>query len=420
MKVLPVRTTLSLPARAGLSPALVIMGALAALVLACSVGLDLVLLPHDGGLGRDFSAFYAAGLALRHGLDPYNWSQIGVIEAHMRSIGDPRQPYAFNAYANPPLFASVMAACTTLTDRQAYVAWIVVTGVAMLAGAVLLMRSYGVRGYGWMTLLFLVTPVPVICLFLGQQTPLLLCALGSALAALRAQRPLLAGTIMTVGWIKPHLLFPLMLVIVAMLGWRVARRLIAGFAGVSLLLGLLSWLTTGGALFASWGRTLALFGRTVDTFQPLLSSLAGLYFSVAGRPWSSYLALGCLALWCFVAALVARRARQAGLTPDDDEWLRLFSLALVAWLLLTPMVHPADLVLIVPALLVVLGRRLERLADPLVRLALCALLTAPEADLLGFRPNYVLTYSVLVPLTLLVALRPWRALSTRGLAQSRD
>ena len=38
------------------------------------------------------------------------------------------------------------------------------------------------------------------------------------------------------------------------------------------------------------------------------------------------------------------------------------------------------------------------------------LLVAPEADLLGFRLNFVLSYSVLVPLTMLVALRPWQTL----------
>ncbi len=397
-------------ARSTWTPPLVILGVLAVVVLCCSVGLDLVLLPHDGGLGRDFSAFYAAGLALRHGQDPYSWAQIGRIEAHMRSIGDPRQPYAFNAYANPPLFALLMDLCAPLGDRLAYLLWVIVTGAALLVGSVLLMKSYGVRGRGWAALLFLVTPAPIICLFLGQQTPLLLLGLGAALAAVRSDRPVLAGVFLTIGWIKPHLLFPLALVMVAMLCWGARRRLLAGFGGASLVLAALSWLTTGGALLASWGSTLVLFEQNMDTRQPLLSSLAGLYLSVAGRPWSIYLAVGCVAAWVVCAALVVRRTRRTGARPCDDEWLRLFSFALVAWLLLTPMVHPADLVLALPALLVVLGRRLEYLSDTRVRLALCAILVAPEADLLGFRPNYVMTYSVLVPLALLLALRPWQAL----------
>ena len=64
-------------------------------------------------------------------------------------------------------------------------------------------------------------------------------------------------------------------------------------------------------------------------------------------------------------------------------------------------------------LLVLLGRHLGGLADPRVRLALGVLLVAPEVDLLGFRPNLWLSYSVLVPLTMLIALRPWHLVGDR-------
>jgi hypothetical protein len=100
-----------------------VMALLAALVLLCSVALDLVLLPHDGALGHDFSAFYAAGLTLRQGHDPYNWPQLGATEAHLRSVGDPRQPMGFNPYANPPLFTWAMAAFTVVPEGPAYVIW---------------------------------------------------------------------------------------------------------------------------------------------------------------------------------------------------------------------------------------------------------------------------------------------------------
>ena len=114
------------------------MAVLAAVVLLCSVVLDLVLLPHDGGLGHDFSSFYAAGLTLRHGHDPYSWAQLGATEAHLRSIGDPRQLMGFNPYANPPLFAWAMAAFTVVPERPAYVIWLAAMVAAMLAGVALL------------------------------------------------------------------------------------------------------------------------------------------------------------------------------------------------------------------------------------------------------------------------------------------
>ena len=266
---------------------------------------------------------------------------------------------------------------------------------------------------GWALLIFAVTPAPVIGYFLGQQTPLLLVALAAALTALRHKRPALAGVVLTVGWIKPHLMFPIALVLVATLGRPQARRLLGGLLCASTLLGLASWLVTGEALGIAWLRDLSLYGHTLDTVQPDLSSLAGVYLSVVGRPWSAYIGAALVGAWLLFAALLVRKARRKGLAPSDDAWLRLVALALASWLLATPYAHPADLVLLVPALPVLLGRRLEGLADARVRLALGMLLVAPEADLLGFRPNLWLSYSVLVPLTVLIALRPWRIVGER-------
>jgi hypothetical protein len=308
---------------------------------------------------------------------------------------------------------------------------------AVLGSVALLTSSYGMGRRGWALLVFAVTPAPVIGYFLGQQTPLLLVALVAALAALRHKRPALAGVLLTVGWIKPHLIFPLVLVLAAMLGWPRACRLLAGLLCASTLLGLASWLTTGAALFSAWVRDLALYGHTLDAVQPDLSSLAGVYLSALGQPWtgcrpagagttrsagcmygvvsshdvSAYLAAAIVGAWLLFAVLLVRKARRAGLAPADDGWLRLVSLALASWLLATPYAHPADLVLLAPVLPVLVGPRLERLADARVRLALGMLLVAPEADLLGFRPNFVLSYSVLVPLAMLVALRPWQTLT---------
>jgi hypothetical protein len=394
------------------------MAVLAAVVLLCSVALDLVLLPHDGGLGHDFSAFYAAGLTLRHGHDPYSWAQLAATEAHVRSIGDPRQPMGFNPYANPPLFAWAMAALTVVPERPAYVIWLAAMVAAMLASVALLASWDGMGRRGWALLAVAATPAPVIGYFLGQQTPLLLVALAAALTALRHKRPAPAGILLTVGWIKPHLMFPIALLLVAMLGRPQARRLLAGLLGASTVLGLASWLLTGEALGLAWVRDLSLYGHTLDTVQPDLSSLAGVYLSVVGRPWSAYIGAAIVGAWLLFAALLVCKARREGLAPADDRWLRLFGLGLASWLLATPYAHPADLVLLAPVLPVLLGRHLGGLADPQVRVALGVLLVAPEADLLGFRPNVWLSYSVLVPLTMLIALRPWRIVGERRSAGS--
>ncbi len=380
--------------------------ALALLFMVSSVLWDVMVLSGDPVVGRDFGAFYAAGVTWLHGHDPYSWAQIAATEAHLPSIGVPRAPMPYNTFANPPLFAIAMAACAGLGPRAAYLVWLALMAAALLCGIVVAARSLLSGRHVWLPALFALTPIPVIALVLGQQTPLLLLGLAVALAALRRSRPALAGACLSVGWIKPHLVVPLVLLIAVMLRWREAPRLLAAFGGATLALCAASLLTGGGTLLWSWLRDLTRYGQTMDAVQPDLSSLAGLYLSVTSRPLSTVLEAGCIVAWCALAALIARATRRSRLDPSSDIWLCYFAIGLCAWLLAVPYAHPHDLVLLAVALPPLLGRDLRNLRGSLTRVALCLLLVAPEADLLGFRPTFVLSYSVAVPLAFLLALRP--------------
>jgi hypothetical protein len=216
----------------------------------------------------------------------------------------------------------------------------------------------------------------------------------------------LAGVVLSVGWIKPHVFFPCVVVMVALLGWRVALRIVGGFLGATALLGAASWLLAGGPLFVAWIRELLDFGRTAAQAQPGLASLAGVYLSLLNPPWTRLAAVLLVAAWAGFALLLVRAARRARVTPDDDAWPRLVGLALAAWLLAAPYIHIPDMLLIGAALPALLGRQGQGLADGRVRLALGLLMAAPEADLLGLRLNYILCYSTLVPLAVIWALRP--------------
>src|SRR5581483_8773382 len=154
------------------------------LVLLSSLLLDAVLLPGDHALGRDFAAFYAAAVAWLHGYNPYDWAQLGQVEAHLRAVGDAHAAMTFNSFAYPPLFAWAMSPFTVLPPRPAYGLWLALMIAALLAGLLLAGRAHGLRRPAWL-LLFAVSPASIIALFLGQQTPLLLLALAAALAALR-------------------------------------------------------------------------------------------------------------------------------------------------------------------------------------------------------------------------------------------
>jgi len=387
-----------------------LVGILGAIVLSSSVTLDLLLLSHDGSLAHDFSAFYAAGLVVRAGGNPYDAGQLAAVEAHLPAVGDPAQVVGFNSYANPPLFAWFMSAMTRLPQAPAYLIWTVVMLAALIAAIVLLGDRR--RSALWWLVLVL-SPASVICLFLGQQTPLLLLALVGALRAVRRQAPLLAGALLSMAWIKPHLLLPVIVLMVALLAAGDRRRLLAGLGGASLLFAAVSLLLTGPGLTGAWLQTLVAYGRSLDQNQPDLSSLAGLYLSIVGRPWSLLLEGASILVWLSWMVWLVRQAPRSGLGGHDGRLSRAIAVGLAGWLLLLPYVHPHDLVLLAITLPVLLEPGAPGLADATTRVAACMSLIAPEADLLGFRPNFVLSYSVLVPLSLLVALRPWR-LDTSG------
>jgi hypothetical protein len=386
-----------------------VLTALVALLLIVSLTITPREPPRYSTLGVDFLAFYAAGLTLGHGHDPYNQRYLGATEAQLHSIGNPHQGIGLNPYANPPLFAWAMRAFTGVAAPGAFAIWFALMVIALLVALVLMARSYAVRGRGWAVVLFAATPAPVWALYFGQQTPLLLLSLAGAVAALRRSRPTLAGVVLSACWIKPHLLLPLVVVIAALLARRLALSFLLGFCGSSALLTIASLFLTGSRLSGAWAHTLLFRSSTIAT-QPVVSSLAGLYLGAIGRPWSVLLPVLLAGLWLAFVALLVRQARRTGVAPGDDAWLSVVSSALCAWLLATPYAHPADLVLVGVALPVLLGRRLERTGDPWVRVALIALLIAPEGDFLAPHLTYAFSYSVFVPFALLLALRPWRAL----------
>jgi hypothetical protein len=156
------------------------------------------------------------------------------------------------------------------------------------------------------------------------------------------------------------------------------------------------------------------YGNTIGT-QANISSLAGIYTGSIDHTWATILSAGLVALWVAEALRLVWHARRLGLTPDDDRWWWAVARIVVAWLCVTPYTHPPDLVLAAVAVPLLLGRRLEGLADDRARLALGVLLAVPELDFLGFRVNYVFCASLLMALTLWWALAAReRAILSRG------
>lgn len=83
-------------------------GALSMASLGLTLLLHVILLPSNEILGQDFIAFMAAAKCVAHGLDPYNWSNIQLYEAHMPRLDGGGTGIAFDTYASPALFAWVL------------------------------------------------------------------------------------------------------------------------------------------------------------------------------------------------------------------------------------------------------------------------------------------------------------------------
>ncbi len=408
------------------SPILLTGTALTILVFACTLALNLSLLPREPALGLDFLLFYGTALAVRRGFSPYDAGRRASILRHLPLLSRPHQHMVPGLYGNPPLFAWALAPLTSIPPLAAYAIWVAILAAATLGALWTLLRYCGIEGVGakrgWLVLLFALSPVSMYAYFLGQLAPLMLLGVALALAALvRGQshpghssgHAALAGLLLTVVWLKPHLLLPLCGVMALLLPRRGGLALLGGLLAGSASCAVLSVVLLGQGVFVAWARGLVAFGQSFGA-QPGISSLAGLYRPLLGGPWSMALSAALCLLWVLYAGRLAIDARRRGLAPGDDDWLRALALALASWLLVVPYTHTPDLALVALALPPLLGRGLRRWADTRVRLAVAVLLIAPELDLAGgFALSPTMTYSVLVPVALIVALHPTSFLVVR-------
>ncbi len=401
------------------SPVLLAGTALTILVFACTLALNLSLLPKEPALGLDFLLFYGTALAVRRGFSPYDAARRASILRHLPLLSRPHQHMVPGLYGNPPLFAWALAPLTSIPPLAAYAIWVAILAAATLGALWTLLRYYRIEGVGakrgWLVLLFALSPVSMYAYFLGQLAPLMLLGVALALAALvrdhvhpghSSGHTALAGVLLTVVWLKPHLLLPLCGVMALLLPRRGGVALLGGLLVGSASCAVLSIVLLGQGVLVAWARGLVAFGQSFGA-QPGVSSLAGLYRPLLGGPWSTALSAVLCLLWVLYVGRLAIDARRRGLAPGDDGWLRALALALASWLLVVPYTHTPDLALVALALPSLLGRDLERWSDTRVRLAVAVLLIAPELDLAGgFALSPTMAYSVLVPVALLFALHP--------------
>ena len=254
-------------------------------------------------------------------------------------------------FVNPPLVALALQPLSGLPLRTGLTVLIVLLLLTVAFSARLVDRLLPRTWPAALKLLLIAVAVlslpAATALGLAQWAPLLLlCALG-AIAALRANRPIVAGLLLSVLVIKPQTVWLVLPALAAAGSWRVLGGFVlgaGGWVGTGLLL-------VGPGQMVQWPR-LVLERHVDEAFRT--AGLPGIVTSVTGSGQAAFIAAMVLGGLAVVAAF-ALRGRLRG-RPEIAV-----ALGIAVSLVCAPHVFPDDLMLLtVPA--VVLAPRAPRLA----------------------------------------------------------
>ena len=364
--------------------------------------------PQPYGIADDWRVFYAASTVVHHRGNPYDPATIHAAEQAAERYQHV-QP-SLDDFTDLPVVAVVLRAVTWLPFWWSYAVFTVLG--AAIAAAVLWLWM---REAGWTTravwLLGAMASWPVLLgVFSGQFDFLLLGGTVGSLLLMRRDRPVAAGLCMAAVLLKPHLLWPLPLLLFSV--WLFDRRRAWRFAATTIAV--LSAGTIAGFLLVPQsagflGHVLG-FGSRVGSDQPDLSGLPGMLLHLPGGAAAAVAiaAAGIVAVF----ALAVRAARSARVRTLDADQRALLTLAgLAVWLALTPYAHPNDDVLLFPLLALLLGQNARDLGGR----ALAYGVVAATAVAAAFIASVPLGYAVVVAGAIGLALER-RRLTPEGIA----
>jgi hypothetical protein len=325
--------------------------------------------PQPYGVADDWRVFYAASTVVQQGGNPYDATTIHAAEQSAEHYANV-QP-SLDDFTDLPIVAVMLRTVTWLPFWWSYVA---ITAVGLLAAVWSLLRT--MRDSGWREVGLWVLGAmcwwPVLLgFFSGQFDALLLAATVASLVFLRRNRPVAAGLCMAAILLKPHLLWPLPLLLLAV--WlpqrRAARCFLATTAGVlggGAVAGFVLVPKSAGFL----GHLLG-FSSRVASVQPDLAGLPGMLLHLpAGTAIATAVAGAGVAAVCALAVLTVRHQALRRIAAEHRALVPLAGLAI--WLVLTPYAHPNDDVLLFPLLVLLLGHDARHLSGRNLALGLFA------------------------------------------------
>ena len=348
-------------------------------------------------VGQDFRAFFAAATVVAQHGDPYNWPTLAATEYRLYDApqgllpGNPAY-YEFLAFPEGPWLAYALVPITSLPWQLAYALYAVLLGLVLLAasGSTFTLLGWSHRRAALGAGCTLLCAVGFINLFMGQVSVIVFGAFIAAWLLAHNGRPFLAGALLMLVWLKPNIGLPLPLVLV-LLEPAVARRVISGFVAASAAaFGVMA--AVMGLHFLEWPLQVPRMWQAVQGLQPDMASVESFFYpGLSGWLKTAALLITLLSAvgYGFWAMRRARDAHTRGLT------------LLMLWLFALPFVQSYDLVLLLPAIAVLLGPRLEGWEDPLVELAIWGFAVIPLLYFLGARVGYFNGFTV-IPFSLLV------------------
>lgn len=302
----------------------------------------------------DFTAFYTAGAALHCGLGHQLYDQQLQYEVQKSCAGYRSPQQGALPYIHPSFEALIFLPFTMLPYPQAFMVWDLLGLAELFYVAYLLRRSVSaLRSIAaWEFVLGALAFFPVFASLLQGQDSillLLLCTLG--FNALKREAHFLAGCWFALGAFKFQWMLPIILLLAI---WKM-RRVAAGFAAVSLILGLVSVGLTGWQnmlLYPAYVLRVAKSPSLGGVASNLMPNLRGL---VLGWPWPFSMAIGNAAAVLGSVALFLWAATRGCSAPRLQRLELQFSLAvivsgLIGWhsnahdlsLLVLPLVLLAD------------------------------------------------------------------------------
>lgn len=299
----------------------------------------------------DLRSFYAAGLQIRT-------NPAGLYDLVQQQLTqDSITPWLVLPFDHPAYEALLFAPFTLLPYRGAYLAFTVFNLIVLMASFLILRETFSVTLPIWQPrpgLMFFPFLPLIVAIFEGQDSivSFFICCL--AWRCLERERITVAGLVLSLGLFKFNLVLPIVLVLVAWKGWRLAAGFAAGATLVVLsCLGLVGRAATTSYLDLLRTSTLASSNaletqRALGIFPVRMPNLYGLVYVLGHTRLSPHVLVGITsalsAVVLCIACLAARRL---------DDGKAIYSVAILSALLVSHhlLIHDLTLLLLPIALL---------------------------------------------------------------------